>query len=197
MSKGRKIEEYGIEGRTAVLRFDAHTLVFTLEVEGRTFEGETPKELKLQAQAFLRGHDKLEWRPVIAVETSPYASTLELRYHRYFEADNGEKKLYRRWRVPGVVGSDGSAFHTDTADMTEGQPGDVDHGPRLKERMLPYTPERWKALRDLEKAIQAALEAARAKLEKILSEGDLDAFLENAGRRGPQTILFGPEKGTK
>lgn len=197
MSKGRKIGEYRIEGRTAVLRWDAFKLLFTMEVGGRTFEGETPKELKLQAEAFVKGHDRLEWRPIIAVESSPYASTLEMRYHRYFQADGADGKLHRRWRVPGVVGSDHSQMRTDTADILEGEPGDVDHGPGKTERILPYTPERWKALRELDKAIHAALESARERLEKILSEGDLDAFLANVGRRGPQAILFGPGKGTE
>lgn len=198
MRKGRKLKDYSIEGRTAVLRWDPYSWVFTVEVEGRTFEGETPKELKLQAEAFLKGHDKLRWNPIISVEPSPYGSSLELRYHRYFKADGGgDKKIYRRWRVPGMVGSDHSMVRADTADILEGEPGDVDNGPRLKDRVLPYTPERWKALRELEKALETALAAAHARFEKILSEGDLDAFLANVGRRGPQAILFEPGKGAE
>jgi len=192
MRKGRKVEEFQIRHTPAVLRFDENHWEFTIEVDGREFRGDNPKELKLQADAFVAKHEGLKWEPLIVIDPDPFGSEPTLSYRRMFRAKSGREMAYRKWRIQGK-----DEAHWDMSAGTEGTPGFVADPPRAMDRVIPFTPARWKALVDLEAALKAAIASAKERLEKILREGDLDAFLEEAGRRGPPAILFDPGKGDK
>lgn len=192
-SHGKTIDTLRVDGHEAVLRMNTRTHEFTLHVEGHEFKGHNPSDLIQQAEVVVRGHSKLDWKPFILVKTEAY--NFEMEYERAYRAMDGKKEIWRRWHVNG--GNEWTSRHRgseETAQILEGKPGDVRPAPNLGWRQVPYTPERWEAIRTLDKSIQTLIEQAKAKLETILETIDLEKELVQMANRTPRLLFSGEEK---
>jgi len=192
-SNGKTIDTIHVDGHEAVLRMNTRTHEFTLHVEGHEFKGYNPSELIQQATVVVSGHAKLDWQPFILVKTEAY--NFEMEYERGYRAKDGKKEIWRRWHVKG--GNEWTSRHRNsegTLEMLEGKPGDVRPGPNLEWRQVPYTPERWKAIRTLDQSVQALIEQAKERLEKILETIDLEKDLVQMANRTPRLLFSGEEK---
>jgi len=177
--RGKTIAEWSIDGRPAVLKMDTRTYIFRVEVDGTVFEGDTARELMNQADMFVRGQLKVEWQPMIVIETEPY--NFELDYYRAFHAVVNRRVFWRYWDVRGVS-ERGSRSHDfkETADIMEGNPGELRSAydsPKITHRTIPYTAERWRALRALDQNLKETLVKIKERLTEILSTANLDRDL--------------------
>lgn len=198
---GRKIEEFKItlmdnSRFPAVLRM-TDSMDFILEVNQLTFKGHSPRDLVHQAEMQLENEHGLEWTPIILVD--PDLSDNRLVFIRLFQAESRDKKtVWRTWRFDGKNEKEKETWNdheVETFKLLEGAvPGDRHGGPRLKDRELPYTPERWKALVKLDELLRDAMASVTQKLHDIVRDGDVDAFLATATRDRIPAILFNSGK---
>lgn len=192
-SNGKTIHTLHVDGHEAVLRMDTRTLEFTLHVEGREFKGHNANDLVQEALLVVRGQDKLNWEPFILIKTEAY--NFEMEYERAYRAKDGKKEIWRRWHVNG--GNEWTSRHRsskDTTEILEGKPGDARPAPNLEWRQVPYTPERWKAIRTLDQSVKALIEQAKERLEEILTKMDLEKDLVRMADRTPRLLFSGEGK---
>ncbi len=200
--EGKKIHEYdlwtenehGNRGarHTAVLRMKDN-LKFSLEVAGLRFDGNSPNDLEHQAKMQLQDEHDLSWSAIILVD--PDLEEGRLQFKRLFHAQTRSgKDVYRLWRFDGDDEQQHSKWnHKDikTFERFEGaSPGSRDGGPRLKDRELPYTAERWTAIVKLDQMLGKAQEQVSEKLYDLIRKGDFDAFLSRATKQGIPRIVF-------
>lgn len=192
--KGRTVDRPVIDGRQAVLKLHPHTYQFTLIVEGVPFEGSNPYELRRQAEMHVKGHTKVTWEPMIVIETDIF--NFEIDYWRSFKAIVNKKPVWRHWAIDGEQERTSRSHDMDRLmDTLEGEPGNVYPGPvRLSNRTVAYTPERWQALRKLDKAIQGFYTHAKDRLEEILTKMDLENDLVRMADKTPRLLLTSEEK---
>lgn len=165
--EGRKIDEFQIQKRSAVLRMDQwHN--FTVEVDGLSFQGKDVEKLKRDAELAVLGVEKAEWEPVVVLDASP--GDLDMSFKRFFCAEVGGKTLYRAWMVDGKTEpSRWKCGDSELLQRTDGEPGDI-VAPHIvvKERELPYTAGFWTALVALRSSIEKAVSDAQIRLADVL-----------------------------
>lgn len=198
---GKKIHEFDLwtenEHGNRGLRYTASlrmkdNLKFSLEVGGLHFEGNNPKDLEHQAKMQLEDEHDLSWKAIILID--PDLDEGRLNFKRLFHAKTRSgKDVWRLWRFDGDDEHQYSKWshnEIETFERLEGaSPGTRDGGPRVKDRELPYTPERWTAILKLDEMLDEAQRAVAKKLSEIVRKGDLDAFLARATRGTPRLIF--------
>lgn len=191
--EGKKIQEFDLwtyqaangnreKKFSATLRMN-DSLKFTLEVNGLRFEGMNPSDLVHQATMQLEDEHDLTWRPIILVDCDLEEGRLQFK--RLFHAvTRSGKDVWRVWRFDGADEQQHSKWSRSEIETFErldgGMPGNREGGPRLKDRELPYTPERWTAIMKLDQMLAEAQKAVADKLHEIVRKGDLDGFLAKA-----------------
>lgn len=152
-------------------------------------------KLREQALSYIRKVSLAKFEPVIVVERDRYSHgdhTLSLSYERYFVADIGESdQVWKAFTPKGyegtvVIGDDGGKQD----DTLEGSPGPASHrsDPSKDAIVLPYTPERWAALRSITKGVQ---ELNRRLLALIENKTELDKMLGRVAKGGMPLLLGG------
>jgi hypothetical protein len=201
--EGKKIDEFEIYPRDAkgnrlsksfpaVLRM-TESYKFVLEVNQLRFEGRTPADLVHQARMQLENEDGLNWEPRILVD--PDLDEGRLTFRRVFVATSKDgREIYRLWRFAGDDEKQLSRWESKTpatfSRLDGATPGDRTDEARLKDREMPYTPERWAALVKLGGMLDEAHKAVADKLHDIIRGGDLDGFLKRTATHGTPRMIF-------
>jgi hypothetical protein len=193
---GKKIEEFKIylnsRSYPATLRM-TDQFEFILEVNQLRFRGNNPKDLIHQAQMQLENEDGLKWSPIILVD--PDLEEGRLNFKRLFQAKSRDgKEVWRSWRFDGDDERQLTTWNRTEVETHErlegGVPGDRADGPRVKDREMEYTPERWTAIVKLDQMLEEARKAVSEKLSDIIRKGDLDLFLKRATQQGTLRLIF-------
>jgi hypothetical protein len=186
---GKKIDEFRFESTMIVVRYHQYSKDFEVVAGDEKFKGENVKTLVDQAKVYLKGWSKLLWTPVIIVDTEP-GRDIGISYERLFKSKHKGAAVYRRWIVDGENEGQFGRWHLsekNSGDVLEGEPGIIDQGPRGLYRELPYIPERWTAIRALDRGIRAAVETAEIRLSKIFADAAIDkvdTFLSSVRNEG-------------
>lgn len=192
----------GYDGKEYKILLDKETGKFhvrDLPAEEWFSDTNLPK-LREKALAYIRKVSLAKFEPVIVVERDRYSQSehsLSLSYERYFVTGLGTSgSIWKAFTPAGyectvVMGDDGGKRD----DTLEGSAGHASHrnDPSKGAVVLPYTPERWTALRSITKAMQ---ELNRRLLALIEDKGELDRMLGRVAVGG-FSMLLGHKKEEK
>jgi hypothetical protein len=163
-------------------------------VKGTTLEG-----VKTEAKDWLKGNAELEMKPVIVVRMSSARVSnasgneeeLMLKYERYFLGIRKDKvKVWKAWQDTGEIPEgDGNTW----SDCLEGKPSNQSDSPWDEDssKIIPYTVEKWKALRKISKLIRAM----NIRLEEIVGSKELEGFLLDVYKKEMVFGLPAPKNG--
>lgn len=170
-----------------------------------SFSGKDLQEVRDQAIAWLKDNQELDWEGVIIIRGADkvggyrHASeeSVNLSYKRYFRAKRKNNSYL--WKEFAKAGDNPHHNEADKDDV-EGQPGKpcgepygvlssaVD--PKNSDTLvLPYSPERWSALR----TISLLIKNLNERINTLLDQGKLDDMLLSIAQRGAQALLPGPK----
>jgi len=172
------------------------------------FRGNDLQQVRDETLAWLRDNAVLDWEAVIIIRGSEsiggyrHASeeTINLNYKRYYRAKRKDGTYL--WKEFAKAGD--THLNTAESDEVKGQPGRPCGQPfgfvsevvaaveprRAKDSLLlPYTPERWSALRTISLLIKSLNERVNA----LLDQGKLDEMLLSIAQRGAQALLPAPK----
>lgn len=183
--EGKKIDEVRIDWKTSmVIRYHSDNHDFTVVAGDKSFRGEDLKALLQQGRVHLQGWDKLEWEPVISIDTEVYTG-FSFSYKRCFRSKHKGRPVFRAWKI-GNEDEHTYDRHDKqkTGDVLDGVPGSVLGS--VNGRIVPFSGDRWHQIRNLSKTLHDALEAAEQKLSKMLKSNDIDGFLKDVGGGAPR-----------
>lgn len=202
----RKFDEIPWEdGTKHVIKCSTETGEFMIEIEDpgggwqslAKFKDKDLNKVKEEAIAWLKDNSTLSWEAIIIIkggEKNPlgrmYVSeeSLSLRYDRYFRAKRRDGSYL--WKEYAKDKHQNSA---DDDDVT-GMPGRSLREPNTHERVvLPYTPERWSALR----MISLIITQINERINALIDQGKFDDMLSTIAQRGASLLLPGPKETAK
>jgi hypothetical protein len=194
-----EVDTFKLYDRVYQIYLNKKTGEFTIEISPEhAVSGKDLETVRKEATAFIESLHKLEFKPVIYIEHShdfgtlkPSDDRLDFEYKRYFRAvDRTGKAIWRRFQEEGDIPEDDS--DNNWLDALEGKPGEVMFEPSGssgdKTVILDYTPERWKALRRISKAMMVL----NRRLEEIVKPKVIETFLDDITKRGLSGLLAGP-----
>lgn len=191
----------GYDGKEYKILLDKETGKFHARdlPAGEWFSDTNLPKLKAKVLAYIRKVCLAKFEPVIVVERDRYNQSehsLSLSYERYFVTGLGTKdSIWKAFTPTGyectvVIGDDGGKRD----DTLEGSAGPASHrsDPSKDAVVLPYTNERWAALRSITKAMQ---ELNRRLLALIEDKGELDRMLGRVAEGGFSMLLGHKKEG--
>lgn len=199
----RKFDEIPWEdGAKYVIRCSTETGEFMVEIPDPTsdyrslakFVDKDLNKVKEEAVAWLKDNSTLSWEAVIIIkggEKNPlgrmYVSedSLSLKYDRYYRAKRKDGSYL--WKEYAKDKHQNSADDDDV----KGMPGRAMREPSIHERVvLPYTPERWSALR----MISLIITQINERINALIDQGKFDDMLTTIAQRGAALLLPGPKE---
>jgi hypothetical protein len=196
----RKFDEISCEdGAKVPIRCNTETGEFMAEIPNpeypsqslAKFSGKDLNKVKAEAVAWLKDNATLQWEAIIVVngasrwkgvrESSD--NSLNLHYRRAYRAKRRDGSfLWKEFSLDGENESDD--------DEVKGKPGRTTSGPGIGEDsvVLPYTSERWSALR----MISLLIKHINERLHALLDQGKLDDLLLSIAQRGAMALLPAP-----
>lgn len=217
MSKAgwKKLEQHeGEDGTVCVIRMEASSGRFKATVgpdhhEAFKFEDSDLVKVRTEAKKYLEQCRLSEWTPVIFIKRpdeaeekdhygsweSPDLGTINFDYDRYYRAARQDGQL--AWKAFEVVNPARNKFRelnqVKNLDKVNGKPGETVGEPQEHDNeryvSVPYTKERWSALRMITRRIQEINAKIREQLDQKRAEG----FLDSVARNG-MPLLAGPKE---
>lgn len=202
-SGGKKFDSFTWEdGTKHTIRFhkdaegDEGDLKFSVGVSGtEIIQDNDIEKLKKRALEFLSKHASLVFEPIILIDhdRDPFYHRKEhevsLRYERCFMSQKVDgENIFRRFQTVGDIPEEEGAKWSDVLDGKEGNETTMYIDDKL---LLPYTKERWKALRTISKMI-VALNGRIGEL--VMDKDKVDLFLSSILERGTKALLPSNEK---
>lgn len=191
--------EYHVTNERFQVTLNISSGEFCINLKGHdhTVKAETLEKVKADAKEWLRGNANLEMKPVILVRMGDpvlsYArdneKSLMLNYDRCFVGvRHDKKKIWKKWENTGEIPEDGDSWD----DCVEGKPSSQAEFPWNEERskILPYTVEKWVALRKISKLIKAM----NTRLDEIVESKNLEGFLMDIYKKEIPIGLPAPKK---
>jgi hypothetical protein len=151
-----------------------------LESHDHIIKGDVLEKVKADAMAWLKGNAELDMKPVIVVRMSdPIVAhardsehALMLNYERCFVGVRKDKqKIWKKWQDTGSIPEGEHSW----LDCVEGKASSQSERlwDEAHSKIIPYTIEKWKALRKISKLIRIM----NTRLEEIVESKDLEGFL--------------------
>lgn len=166
-------------------------------------------KVRTEAKKYLEQCRLSEWTPVIFIKRpdeaeekdhygsweSPDLGTINFDYDRYYRAARQDGQL--AWKAFEVVNPARNKFRelnqVKNLDKVNGKPGETVGEPQEHDNeryvSVPYTKERWSALRMITRRIQEINAKIREQLDQKRAEG----FLDSVARNG-MPLLAGPKE---
>jgi hypothetical protein len=201
----RKFDEIPWEdGTKHIIRCSTETGEFMVEIEDpdggwqslAKFQDKDLNTVKEQTVAWLKDNSTLSWEAIIVVKGGEknlgrmFSSedSLSLKYDRYFRAKRKDGSyLWKEYAKDKYKNS------ADKDDVT-GMPGRPMREPPFHERVvLPYTAERWSALR----MISLIIKQMNERINALIDQGKFDDMLLTIAQRGAALLLSGPKETAK
>lgn len=176
------------------LHMETGTFSIAIHEEGNyqsavRFDG-TLEEVRSKAKAWLKDNTNLKFEPMLWIKSGEdnswqkaSDSHIDLEYKRYFKAVRPDgSTLWKEFRPVYTEGG--------REDAVNGEPGNPTRGPWTDKTaiLLPYTPERWSALR----MIGLMVRQLNERMAKLVKDGKFDDALKNIASQG-MLALMGPE----
>lgn len=169
-----------------------------------SFSGKDLQEIRDQAIAWLKDNQELDWEAVIIIRGAEKIGGI--RHAEEYKINLDYKRYYRAKRKNGAYlwKEFAGDKHLNEADKEEvkGQPGRPCSEPygfiaaiSDPEKYgsdclaLPYSPERWSALR----TISLLIKQLNERINALLDQGKLDDMLLSIAQRGAQALLPAPK----
>lgn len=160
-------------------------------------KADTLEKVKADAKEWLRENAGLDMKPVIVVRMEdPVLSygrdnekSLMLQYERYFVGiRKDKKKIWKKWENTGEIPEGERSWQ----DCLEGKPSSVSDSPwdEARSKIIPYTVEKWKGLRNISKLIRAM----NTRLAEIVESKNLEGFLLDIYKKDIPIGLPAPKK---
>jgi len=155
------------------------------------FEGKNLEKVKADAIGWLKGNEKVVWEAIIILRGATKwrgvrdasDSSLDLHYGRFFRAKRPDGDyLWKDFKEK-------DNGKKDSDDEVEGVPGELNKfAPHTGEDslVLPYTPERWSALR----MISLLIKQLNERINALFDQGGLDNMLTTIADRGARALLL-------
>lgn len=185
--------EYAPNNERFQVVLDVSSGEFRIELTGHDhlIKADTLEKVRADALAWLRGNANLDMKPVIVVQISdPILShagdneeSLMLSYERCFLGIRKDKeKIWKKWQNTGEIPEDGDSW----LDCVEGKPSTTSEyiSNESTSKILPYTVEKWKALRKISKLIRTM----NTRLVELFEGKDFEGFLLDLYKRD---MVFG------
>lgn len=193
--------EWHISNEKFQVTLDTDTGEFRIILTGHDHiaRGYTLEKVKADAIDWLKGNANLGMKPVIVIRMSEQRVAhahdneheLMLRYERYFLGIRKDKvKVWKAWEDTGEIPEgDGNGW----LDCLEGKASNQSDSPFDEDRskIIPYTPEKWKALRKISKLIRAL----NIRLDEIVRSRNLEGFLIDIYKKEMVFGLPAPKNG--
>lgn len=174
--------EYHVTNEKFQVTLDIGSGEFQINLIGHDHivKGDTLEKVKADAREWLRGNAGLEMKPVIVIRMSdPVVShardnehALMLNYERCFLGIRKDKeKIWKKWQDTGSIPEGEHSW----LDCLEGKASSQSAclWDESQSKIIPYTVEKWQALRKISKLIRAM----NTRLEEIVNSKNLEGFL--------------------
>jgi len=196
----RKLEQHeGEDGTIAVIHMEASSGRFRASAgpeHGATFHYESKDlvDVRTKTKEHLQNCVLTSWEPILFIKrpekieprerysswSSPSLGRVELDYERYFRSTRpGGQVIWKEFEIikPALNRFDEPDEHKNL-DKTDGKPGKAINEPREAcngddYARVPYTPERWLAMRSLSQR----LEEINDKIREKLQDKNVESFL--------------------
>lgn len=198
VSKKQKIvSDWKFHGDGSVYKIvlDSEDGDFSIYLEGynKVIKAKTLDEVRQEARKWMELNSGVEFLPVIVIEAGSCFSNdkvdarehnLQFKYERAFSATRKDGvKVWRHWDYVDDIPDEKDANWNDSL---EGRPGHVESRSLDETEIeIPYTKEKWLALRQLTKMIRAI----SIKLIEIREGGTMEKFLLDIFKKGVAPML--------
>lgn len=195
--------EYHITQEKFQVTLDIDTGKFRINLTNHDHivEGDALEKVKAEAKDWLKGNAGIEMKPVIVIRMDERnvahahdnEEALLLKYERCFLGIRKDKgKVWKNFDTTGdIPEGDGNGWD----DCLEGKASNQSYNiwDEAHSKVIPYTVEKWKALRKISKLIRAM----NIRLEEIVCGNDLEGFLLDVYRKEMVFGLPAPKNGSK